>query len=101
MRELENLVERATLLIESEVIKFQDLELISNPEGQPGSRNIENDRVLPLKEMEKKMIFQALKDHNGNRTHAAKLLGISVRTLRNKLHEYKKELDMEEITSQD
>lgn len=101
VRELENLVERATLLIESEVIKFQDLELISTPEGQPGSRNIENDRVLPLKEMEKRMIFQALKDHNGNRTHAAKLLGISVRTLRNKLHEYKKELDMEEVPSQD
>ena len=47
---------------------------------------------LTLKEMEKKMIFQALCDHGGNRTHAAKVLGISVRTLRNKLHEYKREL---------
>jgi two-component system response regulator FlrC len=30
-----------------------------------------------------------LEDTNGNRTHAAKMLGISVRTLRNKLNEYK------------
>ena len=94
-------MERTTLLVASGVIKFQDLELISNPEGQTGFQEIENDRILPLKELERKMIFQALKDNNGNRTHAAKILGISVRTLRNKLHEYKKELDTEEVIAQD
>ena len=44
----------------------------------------------PLKEMEEKMIFHTLDKTEGNRTHAAKILGISVRTLRNKLNEYKK-----------
>jgi len=39
--------------------------------------------------MEQNLIFQALDETAGNRTHAAKLLGISVRTLRNKLHEYR------------
>lgn len=42
-----------------------------------------------LKEMEEKMIFHTLDKTQGNRTHAAKILGISVRTLRNKLNEYK------------
>ncbi len=42
-----------------------------------------------LKEMEEKMIFHTLDKTEGNRTHAAKILGISVRTLRNKLNEYK------------
>ena len=35
------------------------------------------------------MILQALQKTDNNRTHAAGLLGISVRTLRNKLHEYR------------
>ena len=42
-----------------------------------------------LKEMEEHMIYQTLDKTRGNRTHAAKILGISVRTLRNKLNEYK------------
>jgi len=41
--------------------------------------------------MERKLIFMTLKDVNENRTHAAEMLGISIRTLRNKLHKYKEE----------
>jgi DNA-binding NtrC family response regulator len=39
--------------------------------------------------MEKELIFRTLEDVNDNRTQAAELLGISIRTLRNKLSEYK------------
>jgi DNA-binding NtrC family response regulator len=43
---------------------------------------------LSLAEVEKRHIFAAMDKTDGNRTHAARLLGISVRTLRNKLNEY-------------
>lgn len=45
--------------------------------------------VIPLHEMERLMIMKGLGQTQGNRTQAADLLGISVRTLRNKLNEYK------------
>ncbi|HVU22616.1 MAG TPA: sigma-54 dependent transcriptional regulator [Opitutus sp.] len=46
-------------------------------------------RVLPLSEIEKQAILAALRETGGNRTHAAARLGISLRTLRNKLNEYR------------
>lgn len=45
--------------------------------------------VIPLHEMERIMIVKGLEQTAGNRTQAAELLGISVRTLRNKLNEYR------------
>jgi len=44
--------------------------------------------LVSLAELEKHHIFAALEKTGQNRTHAAKLLGISIRTLRNKLNEY-------------
>jgi DNA-binding NtrC family response regulator len=44
--------------------------------------------VTPLAEIEKRQILHAVERCGGNRTQAAKKLGISIRTLRNKLHEY-------------
>jgi DNA-binding NtrC family response regulator len=48
----------------------------------------ENGEILSLAELEKRQILLALERCKGNRTHAAMKLGINVRTLRNKLHEY-------------
>jgi len=42
-----------------------------------------------VKDMEMKLILDALKAFNGNRTKAASALGITVRTLRNKINEYR------------
>jgi two-component system response regulator FlrC len=95
VRELENLIERAVLLCDGETIRADDLLCDDVPTqgsagetaptvasgGELGSRQ--------LKDVEKNLIFQTLDETNGNRTHAAKILGISVRTLRNKLNEYK------------
>jgi len=45
--------------------------------------------LMTIEEMERQLIGQALNETEGNRTHAARILGISVRTLRNKLAEYR------------
>jgi DNA-binding NtrC family response regulator len=91
IREFENLIERSTLLVDPENISAADLEMIFGPGDQGSAEQGFSQSPIPLKEMEKKMIMKALDDHKGNRTHAAKILGISVRTLRNKLHEYENE----------
>ena len=97
VRELENIIHRAVLLADSEFITPQDLLMdgIENRETPPLEKGEEGSLDLvsgSLKEMEQKMIFQTLDHTEGNRTHAAKILGISVRTLRNKLNEYKERL---------
>ncbi|MBX3739049.1 MAG: sigma-54-dependent Fis family transcriptional regulator [Candidatus Didemnitutus sp.] len=48
-----------------------------------------NGKVLTIAELEKQAIKAALQQTGGNRTKAAELLGISIRTLRNKLQEYR------------
>ena len=98
VRELENVMERAVLLAEGEMIRETDLLLEDQLRGvteTPEPTNALSADMLtgPLKEVEKKIIFRTLDQTNGNRTHAAKVLGISVRTLRNKLNEYKENME--------
>ena len=61
---------------------------ISGETGGEMARAFEG-AVIPLHEMERLMIAKGLEQTQGNRTQAADLLGISVRTLRNKLNEYR------------
>lgn len=93
VRELENIIHRAVLLADAELIGPQDLMIDSRKEDDQMMESFVNtgDEAEPvsLKTMEQKMIYKTLDQTEGNRTHAAKILGISVRTLRNKLHEYK------------
>jgi two-component system response regulator FlrC len=55
--------------------------------------------LMTIEEMERCLIGKALHETSGNRTHAAKLLGISVRTLRNKLAEYRTGGEVEPLMS--
>ncbi|MDR2800042.1 MAG: sigma-54 dependent transcriptional regulator [Desulfovibrio sp.] len=67
--------------------------------ADPGADRAFPGGVIPLHEMERIMIRKGLEQTGGNRTQAAELLGISVRTLRNKLNEYREAglgLDMPE-----
>ncbi|OQW65854.1 MAG: sigma-54-dependent Fis family transcriptional regulator [Nitrospira sp. ST-bin4] len=87
IRELENVMERAVLLAGHGVIL---------PEHCPVEiRDAASPPVVPqpgngsLWEMERDLIFKTLMRVKDNRTHAAKELGISIRTLRNKLREYR------------
>ena len=56
---------------------------------------------MSMKEAEKRFIFNTLHETKGNRTHAAKTLGISIRTLRNKLNEYREEVGELELEVED
>jgi len=95
VRELENVIHRAVLLAETDMITPLDLLMDDGTQTalfeDTGAESFadENCSAGSLKEMEQKMIFRTLDQTEGNRTHAAKILGISVRTLRNKLNEYK------------
>jgi len=57
--------------------------------GKLASQSVSSGgRGMTISEMEKVMIIESLERHGGNRTKASEALGISSRTLRNKLHEY-------------
>jgi len=89
VREFENIIERAILMGRGDSIDEETLFMLG------GNRPAENSGypfmpAVTIKEMEKNVIFRTLDQTNGNRTHAAEILGISVRTLRNKLNEYRK-----------
>lgn len=92
VRELENVIERAVLRCKSDQISPADLFLPGISLQQPSAAT-DFSPTTTLKEMEKQIIFNALDHTNGNRTHAAEILGISVRTLRNKLNEYRKKME--------
>jgi len=62
-----------------------------NAQPTPPANLREAMSVMPLHEMEKQLILKSLDETSGNRTLAAQLLGISVRTLRNKLNEYREQ----------
>jgi two-component system response regulator HydG len=87
VRELENVVEQAVVLSQGEVIDVGDL-----PEEVTGDRGPRDVLRIPvgntLAEAEKELILETLRKANGNKTQAAKMLGIGVRTLYRKLEEY-------------
>ena len=96
VRELENTIARAALLshddarIEVEHLVFDGVDSMGGTEGG------EMPVGITLREAEKRLILKTLKAQNGNRTHASKVLDISVRTLRNKLNEYRRNGELTE-----
>jgi len=92
VRELESIIERAILMCKKDLIDTKDL-FLTEKRKQTKETGYTFLPTVSLKEMEEKVIFHALDQTNGNRTHAAETLGISVRTLRNKLNEYREKMD--------
>ena len=89
VRELENTIERAVILARGDMIGAESLpEAIQAAAGTAGATPIGLDPGRSLKDMEREMIFRTLNETGGNRTHAAKILGISRRTLQLKLKDY-------------
>ena len=89
VRELQNMMERAVLLSGQDKIRKEDFILEEIVEKRLSDNSEVNLSAETIDEMEKKLIEKTLNDKGGNRTHAARSLGISIRTLRNKLNEYK------------
>jgi DNA-binding NtrC family response regulator len=92
VRELENVIERALLMCKGDLIQKDDL-LTHDKSDAAEDVKLPFVPTVSLKEMEKKVIFSALDQTDGNRTRAADILGISVRTLRNKLNEYREKME--------
>ena len=87
VRELENLIERAVVISRNQDLKPNDFP----PEITAGISMTPSGTVevgMSVEEAEKILILKTLKAHAGNKTKASEILGISTRTLRNKLHEY-------------
>jgi DNA-binding NtrC family response regulator len=101
VRELQNVIERAVILcsdgeqLHPAHLGFNgaaDLGAViaaaaASPAPAP-SAAIPADEVITLGDLEKRYILEVLEKCGGNRTHAARKLGINIRTLRNKLNEY-------------
>mgnify|MGYP000936672106 CR=1 FL=1 len=96
VRELENVMERAVLIcdettIEPEHLGLDETELpmvIPAIQDAPAAISPAQMENMTLREVEKALIIETLNKVQGNRTKASQILGISVRTMRNKLHEY-------------
>ena len=87
VRELENIIHRSFALRGR--LKITPADLFDQSVESPEASALQAGQSVG--EMERKLIMTTLEQTNGNRTHAAKLLGISLRTLRNKLREYRVE----------
>ncbi len=85
VRELENVIERSVILSPQPVLSADDI-LIAGFEAKAPEWDLSPG--LTIAEAERRLIMKTLEHTAQNRTQAARLLGISIRTLRNKLHEY-------------
>ncbi len=85
VREMENVMERAMILADTDTIPK---DFIPDGGSAPAGTSMEPPAGITIQEMERRLIHATLKKVGGNRTKAASLLGISIRTLRNKLNEY-------------
>ena len=91
IRELQNTIERVRILSGGGKIELSDL-----PSGIRNSRQTNLDHLtnqaapinMPLEELEKVHILRCLDHFDGNKTRAAQSLGITIKTLYNKLHRY-------------
>lgn len=89
VRELQNVVQRAVLLTSGSSITALDLPIEQDQKSADTTAWIGHLPVgRPLRDLETHFILETLKHHQGNRTHAARTLGISLRTLRNKINEF-------------
>jgi DNA-binding NtrC family response regulator len=86
VRELENAVERAVALGSGPILHIADLP--SNLQQGSSEKLLESNELTTLEEMERRFIIRALRETNGDKLAAARLLGIGKTTLYRKLKQY-------------
>ena len=87
VRELQNTIERLKILAENNEIRLDDIPFnIRMPKTKLENSDFAID--MPLEEVEKHHILRALTFNHGNKTKTAQSLGITIKTLYNKLHRY-------------
>ncbi|RJP19892.1 MAG: sigma-54-dependent Fis family transcriptional regulator [Candidatus Omnitrophota bacterium] len=91
VRQLENCIERAVVLCMDSLIDLKHFppEIVQRTSSNASEADFGLQVGMTVAEMERRLIFETLKSTRNNRTRAADILGISIRTLRNKLNEYK------------
>lgn len=88
VRELKNIIERAVFLCEGDVITRDDLAIELTSDSSSGVPNVSpsgDEVVLPLDLVVKRYIHEVLEKTGGNKSQAARLLGITRKTLRERL----------------
>jgi len=88
VRELENIIERAITLSESNIIESSDLNLTHTPRAGTGNFDVQSNRLTGHHPDEVKAIRQALEKTRWNRKAAAVELGLTYRQLRYRLQQY-------------
>jgi DNA-binding NtrC family response regulator len=86
VRELRSVIQRSVLLSTTDYIGVEELHMIKANSRTEVALSDSLPQIT-LRELEQRMILQTLRRMNGNRTHTAKVLGISLRALRYKLNE--------------
>ena len=86
VRELENFVRRALALAAGPIVGVEVLEGTEFAPGPSAPQRLEAG--ITLREMERQLLARTLEATGGNRTRAAGILGVSIRTIRNKIREY-------------
>jgi two-component system response regulator HydG len=91
IRELMNAVERAVVLARTDFLDAEDIALMTgNHAVTGGQESDQRSSRLSLEDVEKKSILDALNNCGGNKSEAARQLGITRKTLRAKLQKYQK-----------
>ena len=92
VRELENYLYRLAVISSTDILQpsAQQQQTVTAADTTSSFQQPmrEQGRIGTIKDMEREMIIRVLKEMDGNRTRTAEKLGVSVRTIRNKIKEY-------------
>jgi transcriptional regulator with PAS, ATPase and Fis domain len=91
VRELRNILERAVIVCPDEKIERQHIAITidQRQHKRPSNENVSVPLGMPIDEVERLLIMRTLQKTENNKTRAAEMLGISLKTLHNKLNAYR------------